>query len=440
MLSSAIQGKNRLYYGWIVVGALALAITGGYGILTYAFTVFAKPMSAELGWTIGQLTGAISISGIANVVVGPILGRLLDRYGSRLIMSIGTLAAAALLLAWSSVTRLELFYVITFLLTGVSVALLYPPAFWTVSNWFARKRRRALTLLTFTGGFASIIFTPLTYFLISAYGWRSTLVIYAVFLLCVNLPLVAITLRRRPEDIGLEVDGDLAAATPEATVRAPLPGVALSTAVRHGGFWWLTAAFALNGVAMTFMVIHFVPLLIERGYSPMLAAALYGAIGAASLPGRLIFTPLGDRMPAGWISVFIFGTMTLGFLALTLGTSTWSVVLFLVLFSAGYGAISPTNAALTADLFGVRHFGAISGTINMVVDATTAILLGLLAVLRDRWGGYTGLVWVVVAISALSVFCMMTAWVRRAALPASRADEYGSVAAMQDVNEAGNMS
>ncbi len=436
MLKDRLTDSGKLYYGWIVVAALALAITGGYGILTYAFTVFVKPMGAELGWTMGQLTGAMSLSGLVSVVVGPILGRLLDRHGSRLIMSIGTIAASLLLLAWSAVTRIELFYAIIFLLTGVSVSVLYPPAFWTVSNWFARKRRRALTLLTFTGGFAAIIFTPLTQWLIGSFGWRTTLVIYAVCLLCVNLPLVAILLRRRPEDVGLQVDGEAPASAPrpEATPTPRRPSATLSAAVRHGSFPWLTAAFALNSVAMTFVVIHFVPLLIERGYSPALAAGLYGVIGAASLPGRLIFTPLGDRLPAGWISVFIFVTQTLGFAALGSGQGNWSVILFLVLFSAGYGAISPTNAALIADLFGVRYFGTIHGTISMVVDATTAIVLGLLAVLRDRWGGYPGLIWVVAVFSAISAACMLTAWRRRSAY-AVEEDSEAAVRAVQEASD-----
>src|SRR5512146_2397923 len=112
MHSDSAARTGGLYYGWIVVGALALAITGGYGILTYAFTVFVKPMGAELGWTVGQLTGAFSLSGLVSVVFAPILGRLLDRHGSRVIMSAGTIAAALLLLAWSSVTQLAMFYAI----------------------------------------------------------------------------------------------------------------------------------------------------------------------------------------------------------------------------------------------------------------------------------------------------------------------------------------
>ncbi len=424
MITEVLTGRGRLYYGWIVVAALAVAITSGYGILTYAFTVFVKPMSADLGWTIGQTTGAYSLSGLVSVVLAPILGKLLDRHGSRVIMSGGTIAAALLLLAWSAVSRIELFYVIIFLLTGCSISVLYPPAFWAVSNWFSRKRRRALTLLTFTGGFAAIIFTPLTQLLITSYGWRITLVLYAAFLLCVNCPLLSILLRRRPEDIGLSVDGGVAeeTASEESDSGIHRPGVTLATAMRHGGFWWLTAAFALNSIVITFMVIHFVPFLIERGYAPGLAAGLYGLIGVASLPGRLIFTPLGDRLPAGWISAFIFLTQTLGFATLALGQGSWAVILFLVLFSAGYGAISPTNAALIADLFGVRHFGTISGTISMVVDATTAIVLALLAVLRDRWGGYTGLVWILVILSTLSVLSMLTAWTRRYAQSRSTAD------------------
>lgn len=85
--SSSLKGK--LYYGWIVVGALALAITGGNGILTYAFTVFVKPMSADLGWTTGQLTSAYSLSGLVSVVFGPILGRLLDRHDRGSVIAAG---------------------------------------------------------------------------------------------------------------------------------------------------------------------------------------------------------------------------------------------------------------------------------------------------------------------------------------------------------------
>lgn len=415
MQTNSAAQNGRLYYGWIVVGALALAITGGYGILTYAFTVFVKPMSAELGWTVGQLTGAFSLSGLVSVVFAPILGRLLDRHGSRVIMSAGTIAAALLLLAWSSVTRLTMFYGIIFLLAGTSITVLYPPAFWTVSNWFSRKRRRVLTLLTFTGGFAAIIFTPLTQALITSYGWRETLVIYAGFLLAVNLPLLAILLRRRPADIGLAIDGSARqdTANGETDEALQLRHVTLAMAIRHDGFWWLTAAFTLNSIVITFMVIHFVPFLIERQYTATFAAGMYGLIGVASLPGRLIFTPLGDHIPPGWISVFIFLAQTGAFLVLATGQGDLAVVLFLLLFSAGYGAISPTNAALIADLFGIRHFGTISGTISMVSDATTAIVLAALAILRDRWGSYTQLIWVLVALSMLSVICMITAWVRR---------------------------
>ena len=415
MLTGSSARKGNLYYGWIVVGALALAITGGYGILTYAFTVFVKPMSAELGWTTGQLTSAYSLSGLVSVVFGPILGRLLDRHGSRVIMSVGTIAATLLLLAWSSVTQIGMFYAIIFLLTGVSISVLYPPAFWTVSSWFSRKRRRALTLLTFTGGFAAIIFTPLTQALITSYGWRTTLVIYAGILLCLNFPLLAILLRRRPADMGLAVDGD---ASPGEALGGALPSeqlkdVTLGMAVRHDGFWWLTAAFTLNSIVITFMVIHFVPFLIERNYTASFAAWMYGLIGVGSLPGRLIFTPLGDRIAPGWISVFIFMAQTAAFLVLAAGHGDWAVVVFLILFAAGYGAISPTNAALTADLFGVREFGTISGVISTISDATTAIVLTLLAILRDRWGSYTELIWVLAILSTLSAICMIAAWKRR---------------------------
>lgn len=421
-MGAALRGQKRdLYFGWVVVGALALTITSSYGILSYAFTVFIKPMSAELGWTTGQLTSAYSLAGLISVMFGLLLGRLLDLHGARVIMSLGTLAAALLLFAWSAVTRIELFYAIIFLLNGVSITVFYPPAFWAVASWFSRKRRRALTIMTFTGGFASIIFTPLTQALITSFGWRTTLTLYGSLMLLINLPLLAILLRRRPADLGLQVDGAIAPQAVDETANTQnATGATLRAALRHDGFWWLAAALALNSVVVAFMVIHFVPFLIEHNHSAAFAAGVYGSIGLASLPGRLIFTPLGDRIPAGWITVSIFLLQTAALIVLATGQGNWAVFLFLILFAAGYGAISPSNAALIAEVFGTRQYGMISSSIGMVSDGVTALILTVLAILRDRWGSYDEIIWVLVMLSGVSIFCMVTAWKRRKILSSSQ--------------------
>src|SRR5579875_797583 len=101
-----------LYYGWVLVGALALTETVSWGVLYYGFTVFIKPMQHDLGWSRGALTGAFSLALLVQGVAGLAAGRWLDRRGPRLLMTAGSCAAVVLVLCWSVVRSLLLFYLI----------------------------------------------------------------------------------------------------------------------------------------------------------------------------------------------------------------------------------------------------------------------------------------------------------------------------------------
>ena len=207
-----MKRANRapIYHGWVMLTALSITEPVSWGVLYYAITVFFKPMEADLGWSRSQMTGAFSISLLIAGLAGVPVGRLLDRHGPRWIMTAGSISATLLVLAWSRVHSLTHFYLIWAALGLVSATVLYEPAFVAVANWFARHRSRALTILTFGGGLASVIFIPLASWLVSAYGWRTALAVLAVILGAVTIPLHALTLRRRPADLGLEIDGETA--------------------------------------------------------------------------------------------------------------------------------------------------------------------------------------------------------------------------------------
>ena len=199
--------SNRVYYGWILVLSLSITETTSWGILSYAFTVFLDPMQRELGWSKAQLTGAYSLSLLVAAVAGLAVGRWLDHHGPRLLMTLGSILATLLVLAWSGVHDLLLFYLIWIGIGFTLAAVLYEPAFAVVATWFVRRRARALTLLTFVAGFASVIYVPLADWLVRTQGWRQALVTLAIILAVGTIPLHALLLRRRPEDLGLQPDG-----------------------------------------------------------------------------------------------------------------------------------------------------------------------------------------------------------------------------------------
>lgn len=421
------ERRSGLFYGWTMLSATALAQVTSWGILYYGFTVFLAPMGAELGWSRAAMTGAFSLALACSGLVALPVGRWLDRHGPRALMTGGSVAAALLLLAWSRVTTIWAFYLIWIGLGVTLAAVLYEPAFWLVATWFRRRRSRALTLLTFIGGFASVIYIPLIAWLVRVQGWRSALVSLAVILALGTIPIHALLLRRRPEDRGLLPDG--AAAPPsnfpatETTERSTTLGEAL-----HGAaFWFLVAAFFLATLATGAVFVHLIPYLTEQGYDPGFAAWATGLIGIMGLPGRLFFTPLGGKIPRRWVTAGIFALQTVALVVLLTVHSRAGVLAFVVLFGAGFGAITPARAALIADFYGPAYYGRISSVLSLFLTGSRAIApvgAGLLYTLN---GGYGPVLWALTIGSALGTVAVLFADHRPGSVPVAVATMQGRI-------------
>lgn len=416
--------RGRIYYGWVLVVTLALTETTSWGVLYYAFTVFLHPMQAELGWSRGAMTGAFSLALLLSGLAAVPAGRWLDQHGPRLLMSVGSGCATVLVLAWAGVRELWAFYLVWAGIGVTMAAVLYEPAFVVVANWFTRRRGRALTVLTFIAGFASVIYIPLAGRLVAALGWRQALVVLAALLAAGTVLPHALLLRRRPQDLGLLPDGATTEPTvardPAAAVTAKPPqhtgptegagrrthaeqsGVSARVALRSATFWWLTTAFCLNAVGVLAVNVHLVPYLIDRGHAPEAAAGVAGLIGVMALPGRLVLTPLGDRLPRGAVTAALFLSQAVALAVLVLWRDTAGVLTFVALFGAGFGAITPARAALVAEYYGPAAFGTINGVVALFVTAARAVGPVGAGAVYDAIGSYAPLWWALAFVSVLS--------------------------------------
>jgi MFS family permease len=392
---------SRIYYGWILLVALSLAQVTSWGVLYYSFSVFVTPMSADLGWSRAALTGAFSLALLCSAVVGLGVGRWVDRHGQRLLMTAGSCLAALLVLAWARVGSLSFFY-LTWVGLGVAMAAtLYEPVFAMVATWFVRYRNRALTVLTFVAGFASVVYIPLTAWLVRTYGWRTALVILAILIAVLTIPTHALLLRRRPEDLGLLPDGAPAAA-PTADGAAPGEaevGIAAAVAVRGASFRWLSLGFCLAFFTNVAVTVHLIPYLIDHGFSSGFAASAAGLIGTLALPGRLVFTPLGGRIPRRFVAAAIFAVQALGLLVLVTTHAAVGVIAFVALFGLGFGAITPARAALVADLYGRTNFGSINGVLALFVTGARALAPVTAGLLYSAFGRYEPVFWLLIVTS-----------------------------------------
>lgn len=393
--------SGGLYYGWVLVLMLGVTQTISWGIVYYGFTVFLPPLEADLGWSRGQMSGALSVAILLSGLCAAPVGRWLDERGPRLLMTAGSVAASLLLAALSQVTTLTEFYVVWALLGVTMSAILYEPAFAVVTAWFERQRTRAITAVTLMAGFASTIFMPIESWLIGLQGWRAALLTLAGVLALTTILPHAFLLRRRPEDYGLHVDGEPGAPRAGGASAQRPPAVSVGAALREPPFRWLAVAFSLSTVANIAVGVHMVAYLHDRGYDPGFAAAATGAIGAMQVAGRIVLGLLGDRLPLRVTAALVLGLQPVSLVVLLAVTGAAGVVAFIVLFGAAKGAMTLIRPAYVADLYGRERYASIAGALAAFVLAATALAPISAGVAYDLLHSYEPLFWAFVVLSAV---------------------------------------
>jgi MFS family permease len=375
---------------------VSLAQVVSWGILYYAFSVFVVPMQADLGWTTVELTGAYSLSLLCNGLAAVPVGRWIDRRGPRALMTVGSILAVLLVVAWAQVRSLTGFYLVMTGIGLITAAVLYEPAFAIIAVWFRRLRGRALTVLTFFGAFASFIFIPLSAWLIHLLGWRIALFALAGLLALITVPIHALLLRRRPQDLGLLPDGDrMQNDTLARTQARPLEqSITTGMALRELRFWLLSFAFAASTFAGVTMTVHVIPYLTGRGHSAGFAATVAGLFGLMSLLGRMTIGLAADRFPRRWVTAGLIGMQTAGLVVLAgFGSTTVGALIYVALFGAGSGTLTIMRAALLAEHYGSANYGTINGAQNLALTgARTSAPVGA-GLLVGLLGGYAPLLW-----------------------------------------------
>ncbi len=400
------KGADRLpYYGWLLASGLGVTEIVSWGVLYYAFSVFLTPMEDELGWSRAATTGAFSLALLLSAVAAIPVGRWLDRHGARLLMTVGSCAAVLLVLGWAAATTLPSFYLVWAGIGLVMAAVLYEPAFAVMAVWFDRKRTRALTVVTLIAGFSSTIFLPLSAWLVQVQGWRPALVTLAVVLALGTIPIHALLLRRRPEDLGLHPDGEpTRSARPDEPARQDVP---VSQALRDPDFRWLTLAFCLStGVAFG-VHVHLVPILLDRGFAPTLAATLAGLVGATQVVGRLCMAPVASRVSLRLTTAGVLGMLPLAMVVLLLVPGVVGVFLFVVLFGAAKGCLTLVRPAFVADMYGREHYASIAGVLAFAVILVQAVAPVGAGIAYDRLGGYTAILWASVLVGVIASLAVL---------------------------------
>jgi predicted MFS family arabinose efflux permease len=314
-------------------------------------------------------------------------------------MTIGSVAASLLVIAWSQVTDRTTFYLIWIGLGASAATVLYEPAFAVIAQWFKQRRGTALAIVTFAAGLASTIFLPLSDALLRAFGWRTAVLLLGLFLAVMTIPLHALMLRRHPHQLGLLPDGAVRQLTEKAL---PRRDISFRNAVGNRIFWLLTLSFGLAALAAAAIRVHFIPFLIGSGIESSTAAFATGAIGIMQVTGRVIFAPLERRWSSTLIVIGIFALQSAAMAILLVGQAPSMLVLFIIIFGASQGAATLARPSILAELYGSAHYGRISSVMTIFLTlAGTSAPLGA-SLIFDTAGSYQPVLWIIVGLALLS--------------------------------------
>jgi MFS family permease len=410
------------FYGWIIVVVTFVTMAIGVNART-AFSLFFPPIIDEFGWERGVTAGAFSFGFLVSGAVSPLIGRLMDRAGPRAVMELGVaLMAGGLLLAPLTTRPWHLYLTIGVMVGAGSVCLGYSGQSLFLPNWFIRRRGLAMGLAFAGVGIGSVTLLPWVQLMIEQTGWRTACTAMGILILAVLAP-INLLLRKRPEDIGLEPDGD---AAPSASSAKPISNIVdpawagtdwtLKRAIGTARFWWISLGYFCGLYIWYAVQVHQTKYLLDSGFSPAVAVWALGVVSLLGIPGQILLGHLSDRMGREWIwaaGCLGFAICFAALIALRYAPVLPLVYLMILTQGAlGYGLTS-IMGAVVLEIFQGKQYGSIFGTIMLAALAGGAAGPWATGILYDLFGSYTLACAIGIAVSVLSAIAIWQASPRK---------------------------
>ena len=355
--------ENR--YGWVIVAAGALITCVAMGAM-FALPVYLQPMSDDTGWGRAGISLAMTFAFIVMGVAGFAWGAVTDRIGPRPVVLIGSVMLGVGLFVASRAPNLLVFQIAYGGLCGASVGAFFAPIMATTLAWFDKHRSLAVSLVSIGGGVAPMVVTPLASVLITAFGWRSAMMMIAIAVWAILVPATFL-IRRAPAALAAP------APAPAAPASGPAPRSAVSAALRSPRFIVLAGVFCLCCAAHSGPIFHTVSYAMLCGASAFAAASIYSVEGVAGLFGRLLFGVMGDRFGVKPVIIGGLVLQAVGIYSYIYVTQLTEFYMLAAVLGLAYGGVMPLYAVLARDYFPPQVMGTVLGGITMAASIGMAI-------------------------------------------------------------------
>jgi MFS family permease len=358
-------------YRWVIVAAGGLLGCVAIGAM-FSLPVLLRPISEDTGWSVTGVSTAMTIGFLALAVASMAWGALSDRYGPRLVVVAGSVMLAASIALASQATSLIQFQLVFGLIVGAATAAIFAPMMACVTGWFETQRSLAVSLVSAGMGMAPMTMSPLVAWLVSAYDWRTTLLIVAAIVAAIMIP--AAFLVRSPPALLSPDDGASADAGPQ-------PEMSVRQAIRTPQFIILLLTNFFCCATHSGPIFHTVSYAITCGIPMIAAVTIYSVEGLAGMGGRVAFGFLGDRFGAKNVLVVgllmqAFGVLSYVFVSQLAGFYTVAVIVGFI-----YAGVMPLYAVIARENFPLKMMGTVIGGTAMAGSfgmATGPLFGGLL--------------------------------------------------------------
>ncbi len=397
--------------GWAIVWASFFTTAFASGGSQYGFGMFVEPLEQEFGWTRTQINLSLSI-GLISGLLSPLVGWGVDKYGSRMIMTVSLVAVAASFLLRAGMTELWQWYALSALL-AVGFPGTFLPIGKLVGTWFPATRGRMMgTAITGNNAFG-LIGVPLLNLVIQTQGWQLA---YTIIGAGVAIIAVAVWFIVRSVPQPGEVPSSEARLT---TGDAALSGdYSFREAIGTRTFWLLLAGVTCAGFSYPSFMTQLIPHMQAVGWGSSKATLVLTVLAGTALASKISWGLISERLTARISFVIAISIMSSGVILVTLAGSSALVWPAIVYFGAGFGGIGPLMSLVVMETFGLRNFGSIQGVVTMVL-ATVPVLIGPIVAgsLFDATGSYETSFWIVSGIFAAGGLLVLS--VRGQRIPSS---------------------
>ena len=433
MQQASKHWSSRLpfFYGWLIITIAFVTMAIGVSGRT-AFSLLMPPLIDEFKWDRGLAAGGFSFGFLVSAVLSPIVGRVMDTRGPRIVILTGVaLMSSGLLLAPFISSPWHLYATLGIAVSGGANMMTYTAHSQFLPNWFVRRRGLAISIAFSGAGVGAIVLLPWLQSIILSEGWRASCVAMGLLVLIGIAPL-ALLVRKQPADVGQNPDGDRAARGVQpgrsaAVVVDPAWAAVewtLGRAIRTGRFWWLALGYFLALIAWYAVQVHQTKYLVEVGFSPVAAAWALGAVSIVAIPGQILLGALSDRIGREWVWTAGCLGFALSYAALLqLEHTPSSGMLYAMVFAQGFlgYAVTSVMGPIVAEIFEGPHYGTIFGTMTIALTGGGAAGPWLAGAIHDATGSYRLAFWLVMALCLVSAIAIWIAGPRNVRLVPGRA-------------------